>query len=583
MERIFGKSLLLVILTTVQLAATVRLQLQSLEGQTITRATAGQPFIVQVTISDVRPKVNEPIIDGLRGFNVVNAGYQFMLINGTQSMQHRYQVRIDTPGVYTIGPARIDNPPENSAPQTITVVAPTAPASAIGNKRSAQVQPMVDLLVDQDHIYVGQKLRATLRFTASDAGPIAIEPLVMQPMSALTVYQTSQPEQRQIIIDGKGYNQVEVHIDMYPTKSGRIVIPAQFVDYTKETAMDAALGNFAALFGPRYERKRVHSNAVTLEVVPLPAHTTPVDLVGELTRFDAVIEPTVAQQHEGLVLKVIYEGDAHFAGLPTPELQQMPAELKYYRSRSDLQELAKGQRYVCEYIVQGLQRGDYEIPAQTITYFDTQTGSYKTKTTTPLFITIMASAQPMHQQSRTVQPSVPGQEDIIEPQQVIEQPSIAPLREDMHAASYGMLQYGLPWWLLVLLGCMFYASLYTQRLMVYMQQIVERIAPAYMRRRFFAQIKKELARATDVRDYHALQLLLTQVVARHMQRAPELIDQEAMLAYVDASSWSLEKKQRWQQFLQRLHEHLYAQHPNTHDAQLFAATELWLDEFERNA
>jgi hypothetical protein len=195
----------------------------------------------------------------------------------------------------------------------------------------------------------------------------------------------------------------------------------------------------------------------------------------------------------------------------------------------------------------------------------------------------MASAQPMHQQPRAAQPAEPAQEKIIESQQIIEQLSIAPLREDMHAGSYGMLQYGLPWWLLILLGCMFYASLYVQQLQVYVQQILERIVPAYMRRRFFAQIKKELARAAGAQDYHALQQLLTQVVARQMQRAPELIDQEAMLAYVAASSWSLEKKQRWQQFLQRLHEHLYAQHADAHDAQLFAATELWLDEFERNA
>ncbi len=583
MERIFGKSVLLAILLTLHLDATVRMQLQNLDGQTITRATAGQPFMIQITISDVQANVQEPRIEGLGNFTVANAGYQLMVVNGVRSLQYRYQIRIDTPGEYILGPAHIANPPENSATQTIIVVAPEPAVSKqiAGGKRYAQAQPVVELVVDRDHLYVGQKLRATLRFIASDAERIAIEPFVMQPTSAMTVYHTGQPEQRQVIIDGKGYNQVELHMDMYPLKAGRIVIPAQFMDYTKESAMDAALGNFAALFGPRYERKRAHSNAVTLEVLPLPAHTATVDLVGELTRFDATIEPNVAQQYEGLVLKLIFEGDAHFAGMPTPELQQMPPELKYYRSKSDLQELAHGQQYICEYIVQGLQPGDYIIPAQTITYFDTQTGSYKTKTTTPLYITIM-SGQPIHQQQRAVQPAAPVQEENI-PQPTVEQSPIAPLHASVHAGTYNFLYYGLPWWLLLLLALILYASTYAQQLQMYAHALLERIAPAYMRRRFFEQIKKELAHATAAHNYQQLQHILAQVIARHMQCAPESIDQEAMMACVDATSWSLEKKQRWQQFVQRLREYLYAQHARTHDEQLFAATELWIDEFERNA
>lgn len=584
MEKIFGRGILLGILMVMQLSATVRLQLQSLEGQTITRATAGQPFMVLVAISDIRGSVHEPTVEGLSGFAVVNAGYQLMIINGEQSLQYRYQVRIDVPGVYTLGPARIDNPSESSTPQTITVVEP-APAGSkqvAGTKRYAQSQPVVEFVVDRDHLYVGQKLRATLRFISSDAEHISIEPFVMQPMSALTAYHISQPEQRQILLDGKGYNQVEVHMDMYPTKSGRIVIPAQFVDYTKELSMNASLGNFAALFGPRYERKRAHSNTITLEVVPLPAHTPPAELVGELTRFDATIEPNVAQQYEGLVLKLIFEGDAHFTRMQTPELQQMPSELKYYRSKSELQELAQGQQYVCEYIVQGLQPGDYAVPAQTITYFDTATGSYKTKATTPLFITIMPG-QSMHQQPRAGQPSASVQEPIVEQQQQVEQSPLAPLHASMNASTYNMLYYGLPWWVLLLLAFMLYGSTYMQQLQIYVQQMAARVAPAYMRQRFFAQIKKELAQATAANNYYALSHLLAQVIARHMQCEPGLIDQGTMAAYIDTLSWSLEKKQRWQQYVQRLHERLYAQHADANDVQLFAATELWIDELERNA
>jgi hypothetical protein len=565
-----------------QLGATVHMQLQSLAGQTITQAAAGEPFILLITVSDRAGRASEPVIDGLQHFSVTNAGYQITIINGAQSVQYRYQVRIDTPGVYTLGPAHLDDPAESSAQQTIRIVA-EAPAAAQttrgSGRRYAQAQPVVELVVDHDRIYVGQKVCATLRFIASDAERLSIEPVVVQAPQAMTVYHTSQPEQKQIIIDGKGYNQVELQIDMYATKAGRIVIPAQFVDYTRELPMDASLGSFAALFGPRFERKRAHTNAITLEALALPPHTPEPQLVGEITRFDASIEPNVAQQYEGLVLKLIVEGDAHFANLQTFQLQQIPEELRYYPSKTELQELPDGQRYICEYIVQGLQPGDYQIPAQLLTYFDTETGGYKTKTTVPLYVTIMQTHQ-QPQKLSTAQPS--SVTEVVDHQEEAQSP-LAPLQTNMYAGGYGFIPYGLPLWLLVVLGLMVYAMTVIEQIFQYGERQLERIAPAYMRRRFFAQVKKEIAQARMTHNYHVLQQQLAQIIARDTHADVASIDQAKMIVYADAMPWQLEKKHRWQQFLQRLHEQQYAQQTGKHDEQLFAAAELWIDELERNA
>lgn len=564
-----------------QLIADIRMQLQTLTGQTTTQAVAGQPFIIQVTVSDIE-HAQEPVIEGLTSFVVNRAGYQIMVINGARSVQYRYQVRIDTPGTYQIGPVRIADVQQEAPAQVIAVTASNSQrgGQTTGGKRYAQEQPTVELIVDKDHVYVGQKVRATLRVIVSDGERISLEPIIMQQMQAFHVYHTSDVEQQQVMLHGKGYYVYQVHMDMYPTQAGRKVIPAHFVDYIKEMPMDAFLGGFAALLGSRYERKRIYSNTVTLEVLPLPATDEQAALVGTIQHMELHVEPTVARQYEGIVLKYTIEGDFNADGLAAPELMHMPAQLRYYTSKKDIQDIPGGQRYTAEYIVQGLQPGDYEIPAQSIYYFDTHTGSYKTKTTTPQFITILTGLQEQHTPAQKPRADAEHADDTV-CQQDTEHSMIAPLHKELYVHQRGIISRGLPWWMMLIGALLLALWWHWQESLRMAMGILRRIAPAYIRRKEFVRIRAHIKAAIEHHDADRVYLLLKEALYVATQQTYIVTNAHELIAYADTTSWRHEQKEQWRQFIQRLTEHLYAHHKENDGNNVYAAAEFWLDEIER--
>jgi hypothetical protein len=89
-----------------------------------------------------------------------------------------------------------------------------------------------------------------------------------------------------------------------------------------------------------------------------------------------------------MVLTLTVEGTEGIDDLKQPSLQ-LPQGLKYYESKSFAEPLAQGGcKKSYEYIVQGIEEGVWEIPRQSITFFDTEAKLYKTIQSKPLVVTI---------------------------------------------------------------------------------------------------------------------------------------------------------------------------------------------------
>ena len=118
-----------------------------------------------------------------------------------------------------------------------------------------------------------------------------------------------------------------------------------------------------------------------LTIEELPAYKGHVDAVGTFKRFDAQINPSVAQEGEGMVLILEIEGDGDLANIPTLPLKNMPQSLKWYDSKQYIKDShgVHGLPVKCfEYIVQGRAEGSWEIPPQPFTYFDVGKRQYNT-------------------------------------------------------------------------------------------------------------------------------------------------------------------------------------------------------------
>src|SRR5436190_23408584 len=108
MGRTIGKFFLFwIIVCTFSLSAHIRLNIQNADGIATETIAAGQPFVIEATIEGVKGSVQAPTIAGLDQFFSKRTGMYMSTINGVSMTKYTYQARIDHPGSYHIGPARV--------------------------------------------------------------------------------------------------------------------------------------------------------------------------------------------------------------------------------------------------------------------------------------------------------------------------------------------------------------------------------------------------------------------------------------------------------------------------------------------
>jgi len=240
-------------------------------------------------------------------------------------------------------------------------------------------------------VVVGQKMNCSIRFYYQDPS-LTLHNIGVPEFAGFDKKEVSKLESGTAQIDGVEYRYAQWRWDMYPTKPGEFIIPAYNAEYdvpSKDT--NHMFGGLFMFMGNRVERKRVYSNAVTVKVLPLPHCDKTVHAVGSFERISAEIKPGIAKEGEGMVLTIDIEGDGNLQTVALSSLA-MPQSLKYYDSNSTIiqpkhaDELPK-KRF--EFIVQGMQCGDCEIPEQLFTYFDVDKNAYVTLRTSPLNVSIM--------------------------------------------------------------------------------------------------------------------------------------------------------------------------------------------------
>src|SRR5690606_5603374 len=170
--------------------------------------------------------------------------------------------------------------------------------------------------------------------------------------------------------------------------------------------------------------------------------------IGVFENIMAYIAPPVAKEGEGMVLTIEVNGEGNLSVIKIPELS-MPSGLKYYDSNTTIIEASnEGEvsKKRFEFIVQGIQEGDWEIPEQSFVYFDIKKGSYVTLRTCPLSVSIQPSLNKGYVHNDVV-------ENVLEKKEkkAIDQCLLSPLNEQgpWYPVSEGM---SLPWAIFYLLS-----------------------------------------------------------------------------------------------------------------------------------
>lgn len=180
---------------------------------------------------------------------------------------------------------------------------------------------------------------------------------------------------------------------LFPIKSGIAVID----DYKVRATVSLPTNNFGGFaFGKPYTYTRT-SGAEQITVKPLPTENRPPSFSGAVGKYEISMRPETQEIHQWkpFNLRLRYEGEGNAKLIEMPQLQ-LPASVELYdATKSEAKYFKSGKSYK-EFIVSVIAKesGALTIPGIELSYFDTDTGTYKVISTQPLNINVIAGEKP---------------------------------------------------------------------------------------------------------------------------------------------------------------------------------------------
>lgn len=368
----------------------VSIQITDSNGYETESVGVGIPFLIMVEVSGETSSVTPPELEVYPPIRLQEEGTSSSIrtINGNTSVkkQYRYQSRIDTQGSYTVGPARVQQGGNEFSSNSVEL--------EVSHKRTlpkSREAAFLKIEASKKQVFIGEKVSFTLRFYFAN-NDVRIEGIENPTFEGFKTAKLKGPRTGKETIDGVVYRYQEWYCVLYPKELGETVIPA--VSAQVSVAVSQARGTndlfsfMDQMMGGRSQRQVMYSNAVTLNVKPLPHNESATSAVGHFTGFTAKVNLDKASEGEGIVYTLELIGDGNFAMISHPQLH-VPEGLKFYDSNTHFKTLAANTfKKDFEYVIQGIEPGTHTIDSQEFTYFDTRQKAYKTLKSKPVKITI---------------------------------------------------------------------------------------------------------------------------------------------------------------------------------------------------
>lgn len=571
MDKIVGRLLLILAVWwgSFSMGASIELRVVDTDGAPLKQAGVGRPFVLEVTVSGVAQLGQEPQLEGVKAGKLKHIGVRMMAVNGNLSSHHRYELRIDVPGTYQLGPATYEHKEQILRSNTVPIV---VGKEQIGEKKSSDKTAAPILLrlhADKERVVVGERVTCRLRFYLTDSD-ISLRKLIEQEYPFFRRTPSRGPHKGTEKVEGVEYAYVEWEWDLYPRKEGSYVIPAYGADYDRAIERDDIWGGFGRLLGNYVETKRIYSNALSLEVGPLPPSTRSVQGIGTFFTLHLSAKPMTAKQGEGVVVSIELIGDGDLDSIIIPELCDVPKELKYYESNKIVLDPAThhahaGKRF--EYIVQGLKVGSWEIPAQSFYYYDVKQRTYKELRSESIIITITPGSNYL--------PPSPHDPHVAIGHDDIEDICIGPWRPATNSA-------GISWkvFIFLLLSPVLIALYYGGQ-----QVLTKRAQSSYgvMRaRNAFRHARVQLKQSDKKKDVGALYSIFSELFADRWQVANGTISVSLIEKRLHEAGMSAEQQAAWNRFFEELSERAFGVYKESNKKDdLFAQAEQWIDRLEK--
>lgn len=371
------------------------------------KVAVGEVFQLDFALSGSGKNFVPPSFSDFNVYSGPNQSTSMQIVNGSmsQSITLSYYLAAKKEGTFTIGPASItsgSNTLQSNAVVIEVSKAGTPPAqsqqpnnpSAKGGAQQAGGQNLFSrTTASKSKAFTGEQILITHKvYTRMNLkGFQDIKFPSYNGFWTQEVGRTTQYDVTQENIDGVQYSVVEIRkAFLFPQRSGKIEIePAEIQCVVREKAtkrndpFEQFFGN-DPFFGFNSYKDVVYSvksNALSIEVSPLPESGKPADFSGAVGNFsvNAVIDKDVVKTNDGINFKLSISGKGNLKLIDAPKIN-FPDEFESYdpKTGENINVTPSGVtgHKTFEYLLIPRHEGIYKIQAGDFVYFDTEKKTY---------------------------------------------------------------------------------------------------------------------------------------------------------------------------------------------------------------
>ena len=413
------------------------------------KVSAGENFRLSFTI-------NTDDVDDFRagsipsGLEVIAGPYtsqqsSYQIVNGhtsrSSSITFTYTLYADKPGTYTVSGAKArvggktiashhviikvgaGSRHGNGAPQMHEDAEPRMSSSGkiSANDLFVKVSASKRRVCEQEPVLLTYKVYTLVDLTSLDGK--------MPDLKGFHTQEVPLPQQKSFHLEkvnGKNYRCVTwSQYVMFPQMTGKLSIPSitfKGIVVQRNNSVDPFEAFFNGGSGYVEVKRNIVAPGIDIQVDPLPKR--PVDFSGGVGHFtiSAQLNHKTVKEGEPLTLRVVVGGIGNLKLIKQPVVD-FPKDFDRYDPKvSDKTKLTANGiegNMIYDYLVVPRNRGDYTIPAVSLTYYDTSTNSYKTIKTHPLQVKIekgdgnKTTVDDFSDQPKDIKPIKTSDEDVV--------------------------------------------------------------------------------------------------------------------------------------------------------------------------
>ena len=413
------------------------------------KVSAGENFRLSFTI-------NTDDVDDFRagsipsGLEVIAGPYtsqqsSYQIVNGhtsrSSSITFTYTLYADKPGTYTVSGAKArvggktiashhviikvgaGSRHGNGAPQMHEDAEPRMSSSGkiSANDLFVKVSASKRRVCEQEPVLLTYKVYTLVDLTSLDGK--------MPDLKGFHTQEVPLPQQKSFHLEkvnGKNYRCVTwSQYVMFPQMTGKLSIPSitfKGIVVQRNNSVDPFEAFFNGGSGYVEVKRNIVAPGIDIQVDPLPKR--PVDFSGGVGHFtiSAQLNHKTVKEGEPLTLRVVVGGIGNLKLIKQPVVD-FPKDFDRYDPKvSDKTKLTANGiegNMIYDYLVVPRNRGDYTIPAVSLTYYDTSTNSYKTIKTQPLQVKIekgdgnKTTVDDFSDQPKDIKPIKTSDEDVV--------------------------------------------------------------------------------------------------------------------------------------------------------------------------